>query len=142
MSESPTRARKLVVAGLIVDGPRLLLTQRRADQALPLLWELPGGKIEDGESPTLALARELREELGVEVAIARVWDVLFHDYPDYDVLMLVYPCTIVGAPPRCLEVAALALCLPEELRRYDVLPADLVLVDRLVAEGVPGISDT
>jgi 8-oxo-dGTP diphosphatase len=139
MSESSiTRSRKLVVAGLVIDGPRVLITQRRADQALPLQWELPGGKIEAGESPEVALVRELREELGVTVAVGRVWDVLFHAYPAYDVLMLIYTCAIAaGETPRCVEVAAMAWCLPDELGAYDILPADRPLVARLVAEGVP-----
>jgi 8-oxo-dGTP diphosphatase len=139
MSESPIgRSRKLVVAGLLIDGPRVLITQRRADQALPLQWELPGGKIEAGESPVVALARELREELGVTVVIGPVWDVLFHAYPDYDVLMLVYACAIAaGESPRCVEVAAMAWCLPGELGGREILPADRPLIARLVGEGVP-----
>jgi len=137
MSEG--RARKLVVAGLIADDDgRVLITQRRADQPLPLYWELPGGKIEPGESPEVALARELREELDADVEIDRVWDVLFHAYPAYDVLMLVYRCRLApGAEARCREVADLAWCRPSELAGYELLPADAPLADRLVAEGVP-----
>jgi 8-oxo-dGTP diphosphatase len=57
----------LVVAGLIRDGERrVLLARRRADQPMPDKWELPGGKVEPGESPVEALRRELREELGCD----------------------------------------------------------------------------
>lgn len=133
-----TRARKLVVAGLIGDDAgRVLITQRRADQALPLQWEFPGGKIEAGESPEVALARELREELGAVIAIGRVWDVMFHGYPDYDVLMLVYRCRLGRDVPAAVEVADLRWCRPDELGGFDILPADAPLVARLVAEGVP-----
>ncbi|MCE9573480.1 MAG: (deoxy)nucleoside triphosphate pyrophosphohydrolase [Deltaproteobacteria bacterium] len=133
-----TRARKLVVAGLIAtDDGRVLITQRKADQALPLQWEFPGGKIEAGESPEVALARELREELGAAIAIGRVWDVMFHAYPEYDVLMLVYRCKVVVDEPRAVEVADLRWCRPEELGGFDILPADAPLVARLVAEGPP-----
>jgi 8-oxo-dGTP diphosphatase len=131
-------SRKLVVAGMIVRDGTILLTQRRADQPLPLRWELPGGKIESGESPVVALARELREELGVRVEVGRIWEVLHHRYPDYEVIMLVYVCQLApGQVPRCLEVADLAWCTPGDLGRYDILPADAPLVDRLLAEGVP-----
>jgi 8-oxo-dGTP diphosphatase len=135
------RRRKLVVAGLIVDqlGVRVLVTQRRADQALPLQWELPGGKVEPGESPTAALARELREELGVDAQVGKIWDVLFHPYPDFDLVMLVYRCVLApGQEPRAVEVADLAWTEPDGLRRFDILPADLALVARLQAEGIPG----
>jgi 8-oxo-dGTP pyrophosphatase MutT (NUDIX family) len=79
------RVRKLVVAGLIIgDDQRILITQRRADQAMPLQWEFPGGKVEAGEDPVAALARELAEELGVIARVGRIWDVLFHAYPAFD----------------------------------------------------------
>src|SRR5687768_15766364 len=85
------RERKLVVAGVIVGGDRrILITQRRADQALPLKWEFPGGKVEPGEAPADALVRELAEELGVTASVGRIWDVLFHAYPSFDLVMLVY----------------------------------------------------
>lgn len=131
--------RKLVAAGLITsDDGRVLLTQRRADQSLPLGWEFPGGKIEPGESPEEALARELDEEIGVAVSIGRIWDVLHHRYDDGEVVMLVYHCRLTpGQTVRCLEVADYAWCRPDELLRYDCLPADRPLIERLVREGLP-----
>ncbi|HEU4729149.1 MAG TPA: 8-oxo-dGTP diphosphatase MutT [Kofleriaceae bacterium] len=132
------RVRKLVVAGLIIgDDQRVLITQRRADQALPLQWEFPGGKVEAGESPVAALVRELREEIGVTVAVGRIWDVLFHAYPAFDLVMLVYPCRIVEGVPRAREVADLAWVAPSDLARWDILPADRPLVERLGVESLP-----
>jgi 8-oxo-dGTP diphosphatase len=133
-----TRARKLVVAGLILgDDGRILITQRRADQALALQWEFPGGKVEPGEAPAPALVRELREELGVTVAVGRIWDVLFHAYPEFDLVMLVYACRIVDGSPRAVEVADLAWVAPPDLARWDILPADRPLVERLSVEKLP-----
>jgi 8-oxo-dGTP diphosphatase len=132
------RARKLVVAGLIVgDDGRVLITQRRADQALPLQWEFPGGKVEPGEAPVAALERELREEIGVTVAVGRIWDVMFHVYPEFDLVMLVYGCRIVAGTPRAVEVADLAWVAPHDLARWDILPADRPLVERLAVEKLP-----
>ena len=133
------RDRKLVVAGLIVRDGLVLITQRRADQALPLQWEFPGGKVEAGEAPTAALARELAEEIGVTVEVGRIWDVLFHAYPTFDLVMLVYACRIVEGEPRAVEVADLAWVKATELPRWDILPADRPLVDRLVSEGPPSL---
>jgi 8-oxo-dGTP diphosphatase len=138
---SEPRARKLVVAGLIIgDDRRVLITQRRADQALPLQWEFPGGKVEPGEAPTAALARELNEELGITVTVGRIWDVLFHAYPEFDLVMLVYTCRLApGSPaPRAVEVADLAWVETSALPgAWDILPADRPLIDRLVDEGPP-----
>lgn len=132
------RDRKLVVAGLIIgDDQRILITQRRADQALPLQWEFPGGKVEPGEAPVSALVRELREELGVTVAVGRIWDVLFHAYPAFDLVMLVYVCRIVDGSPRAVEVADLAWVAAGDLARWDILPADRPLVERLGVENLP-----
>ena len=131
------RDRKLVVAGLIVERGRVLISQRRADQSLPLQWEVPGGKVESGEAPEAALARELREEIGVTVEVGRIWDVLFHPYEAFDLVMLVYACRIVEGEPRAVEVADLAWVNAPELPRWDILPADRPLVDRLVSEGPP-----
>jgi 8-oxo-dGTP diphosphatase len=131
------RRRTLVVAGLIVGGDgRILIAQRRADQALGGKWEFPGGKVEPGEAPVAALVRELGEELGVIADVGRIWEVLFHAYPEFDLVMLVYVCRIHGAP-RAVEVADLAWVAAHELPAWDILPADRPLVERLLAEGAP-----
>lgn len=136
-----SRLPKLVVAALVTDNAgRVLITRRRPDQPMPDQWEFPGGKMEPGESPEEALVRELSEEIGVRSQVGPVWDVLYHRYPDYDVLMLVYACRLApGAEPRCLEVGALAWARRDELAGYDMLPADRPLVARLEREGPPAI---
>jgi 8-oxo-dGTP diphosphatase len=130
------RKRTLVVAGLVVRAGRVLITQRRADQSLPLQWEFPGGKVEPGEAPVVALARELAEEVGIAVAVGKIWEVLFHAYPEFDLVMLVYGCTLVSGEPRPVEVADVAWAEPAELPGRDILLADRPLVERLLREGL------
>jgi 8-oxo-dGTP diphosphatase len=138
MTPDVVRRRTLVVAGLITDAAgRVLITQRRADQALPLQWEFPGGKVEPGEAPVAALVRELAEELGVTVHVGRIWDVLHHAYPDFDLMMLVYACRIADGVPRAVEVADLCWVAPDGALDHDILPADRPLVERLAVEGAP-----
>ena len=124
-----------MVAALVRDGEgRILLTRRRLDQPMGGLWEFPGGKVEEGESPEAALAREIVEELGCSATVGRIDDVVFHRYPEFDLLMLVYACVLTGAP-RAVEVAELAWVAPGELARYEVLPADIALCERLARDG-------
>jgi 8-oxo-dGTP diphosphatase len=130
--------RLLVVAALLAEGGLVLVTQRRADQSHPLGWEFPGGKIEPGEAPEVALRRELREEIDAEVEVGPIWDVLHHCTADLEVVMLVYPCRLVpGSIPRAVEVADLAWWPPAGLAEVAILPADAPLVRRLVREGLP-----
>jgi 8-oxo-dGTP diphosphatase len=125
------RARKLVVAALIREGARVLMSRRRADQPMPLLWEFPGGKVEPGESPQAALAREVREELGCELTVGGIHDVVFHAYPDFDLYMLVYAGTIAAGVPRAVEVAEIAWVDARDLPKLDLLPADYPLAEAL-----------
>lgn len=134
------RERKIVVAGLIVDHDRFLLSQRRPTQSHPLKWELPGGKIELGESPKDALLRELREELDAQVNVHQVWEVLFHAYPTFDVLLLLYVCTLCPeAVPKPQDVHDFAWITPAEMSGYAILAADAPLIEKLRKEGVPRV---
>jgi 8-oxo-dGTP diphosphatase len=128
------RPRKLVVAALVREGTRVLVSRRRADQAMPLLWEFPGGKVEPGEPPEAALAREVREELGCEVRVGRIHEVVFHAYDDFDLYMLVYACTITAGEPAPVEVAEVAWVEAADLPSLDLLPADYPLA-RALASG-------
>jgi 8-oxo-dGTP diphosphatase len=128
------RKRTLVVAALIRQGGAVLMSQRRADRPMPLLWEFPGGKVEAGEDPVLALVREIREELGCTVLVGRIDEVVFHAYPDFDLYMLVYDCVLADGDPRPLEVARVAWIPRAELPTLDLLPADYPLARRLAAE--------
>ena len=127
------RPRKLVVAALVRDGSKILMSRRRADQPMPNLWEFPGGKVEPGEAPTDALAREVREELGCEVAVGRIHDVVFHAYPEFDLYMLVYAATITAGTPHAVDVAEVAWIEAARLPDLELLPADYPLARALAA---------
>ena len=73
---------KRVVAALIVDAEKLLVCQRTRHQTMPLKWEFPGGKIEDGEQPRDALRRELEEELGIQAEVGDEVSRIVHEYPN------------------------------------------------------------
>ena len=132
------RPRLLVVAALIRREGLVLISRRRPDQAMPNFWEFPGGKVEAGEAPQVALAREVREELGCEVEVGRIDDVVFHAYPAFDLYMLVYDCRLVGGTPRAVAVAEIDWVPPSRLPEIELLPADLPLARRLAAEAGSG----
>lgn len=119
-----------VVAAVTEREGRVMLCQRRPGTHNALKWEFPGGKIEPGESPEEALARELREELGIEVDVERIRDAVFYRYPDRDVLVLFYGCRIRAGEPRALDCNAIEWALPERLSGYDFAGADLAYVRR------------
>ena len=115
MNETVTRTRLLVVAALLWQDGRVLLSRRRVDQAMPHLWEFPGGKVEAGESPEDALAREVQEELGCQVTVG-------------------YACRLVSGVPRAVAVAEIDWVKPADLPARDLLPADFPLARRLAQE--------
>ena len=121
----------LVVSAAVVEREgRVMLCQRLPDAHNPLKWEFPGGKLEPGENPEAALARELREELDISVVVGHVRDVVFFRYPDRDVLVLFYGCEIVSGEPATLDCNAIAWAAPEELGQYDFTGADREFVSR------------
>lgn len=140
-SATPARPRVLVVAALLSRDGRVLVSRRRADQAMPLKWEFPGGKVEPGESPAAALVREVREELGCEVEVARIEEVVFHPYADFDLLMLVYRCRVIAGVPTALAVGEVAWVTPAQLPGLDLLPADFPLAHRLAAVAAAQATD-
>jgi 8-oxo-dGTP diphosphatase len=91
-------ARVLVAAAIILRGEEVLLARRPEGKHLAGLWELPGGKVEPQESPEEALAREVREELGIEIRGVRPYLFVHHRYPEKRILMLTYLCEAIQEP--------------------------------------------
>lgn len=125
----------LAVAAVVLvntDG-EILLAQRPAGKALAGLWEFPGGKIEQGETPETALLRELKEELGITVAADDLTPFTFasHSYETLHLLMPLYLCRRWHGIPVPHEGQELAWVLPQDLDAYPMPPADLPLVPLL-----------
>lgn len=122
-----------VSAALINRDGRLLAARRAAgDQAG--LWELPGGKVCEGEKPVEALGREIAEELGCELASAWLYDTVEHDYPDFHLTMDCFVSTLApGAEPTAREGvhSELRWLGREELFDVEWLPADVSLMRSL-----------
>jgi 8-oxo-dGTP diphosphatase len=121
----------LVAACALVDPDRrVLIAQRPAGKMFPLLWEFPGGKLEDGETPEQALIRELHEELGISTQSACLAPLAFvsHTYENFHLLMPLYVCRKWQGVPVAREHAALKWVRPQALRDYPMPPADEPLI--------------
>lgn len=120
-----------VVAAVIEDSTgRVLVAQRPAHKHLALQWEFPGGKVEPGEAPAAALARELREELGIEIEVVCALPTFTHDYGTVVITMIPFVCRLApgSAAPQAHEHAALRWIAPTDLRTLDLAPADWPVV--------------
>jgi 8-oxo-dGTP diphosphatase len=117
-------SRILVVAAMLEKDGRYLITQRRPTATLPLLWEFPGGRVEDGETDEAALARELAEEMAIEVAVDERVMQVHHSYKDYDIDFRVYRCRLLGGHIAHHRVHDHRWVLPTELDRYQFPAAD------------------
>jgi 8-oxo-dGTP diphosphatase len=125
----------VVAAAVLVEDRRVLLTQRKTGTHLAGAWEFPGGKAEPGEDPREALARELREEIGIEARVGEIVDVTFHRYEDAQkaVLLLFFEAARApGSPePRALDVADVRWAGPDELDERAFPPADVAVLRKV-----------
>lgn len=124
----------LVAAVALVDADRrVLIAQRPEGKSLAGLWEFPGGKIEDGETPEQALIRELEEELGISTKSACLAPISFasHSYETFHLLMPLYVCRKWQGTPVAREHAALKWVRPQALRDFQMPPADEPLIAAL-----------
>ncbi|MEM8572503.1 MAG: (deoxy)nucleoside triphosphate pyrophosphohydrolase [Pseudomonadota bacterium] len=117
------------VALIDVDG-RILLAQRPEGKSMAGLWEFPGGKVEDGESPEATLIRELNEELGIDTWKSCLAPLSFasHAYPDFHLLMPLFVCRRWEGIPQPKENQKLKWVRVEDLKSYPMPPADLPLL--------------
>ena len=120
------------VALIDVDG-RILLAQRPEGKSMAGLWEFPGGKVEEGETPEAALIRELDEELGINTWASCLAPLTFasHQYDDFHLLMPLFACRKWEGIPQAREGQTLAWVKPNKLRDYPMPEADLPLIPHL-----------
>jgi len=134
LTRAQSRRRVLVSAVALVDvDGRILLARRPPGKSLAGLWEFPGGKVDENETPEAALIRELKEELGIDVAQSCLAPFTFasHRYPDFDLLMPLYLCRRWEGAVSALEGQELAWVRPARLSDYPMPPADEPLVAML-----------
>jgi 8-oxo-dGTP diphosphatase len=128
---------KRVVAALIWQNGKILICQRTRHQRMPLKWEFPGGKIEEGEQPRDALRRELDEELGITAVIGDEVARIRHEYPNGNSVELrFYDVHEYSGELENRIFRDVVWARPAQLSSYDFLEADLELVKNL-AEGKP-----
>ena len=122
-----------VVAAMIEKDGKYLITQRRPTATLPLLWEFPGGRVEEGESDEAALARELKEEMEIDVDVGDRVIHVQHSYAHYDIDFRVYRCRLpAGGDINHKKVHDHRWVSPQEMDKYEFPAADEKTVAQLL----------
>jgi 8-oxo-dGTP diphosphatase len=135
VTDGPPKPLLLVAACALVDADgRVLIARRPEGKPMAGLWEFPGGKVEQGETPEQTLIRELHEELAVDTQVACLAPLTFasHDYENFHLLMPLYVCRRYSGIPRPREGQALKWVRPKQLRDYPMPPADAPLIPFLI----------
>jgi 8-oxo-dGTP diphosphatase len=121
-----------VVAAVIEHGGRYLITQRRASAVLPLLWEFPGGRVEEGESDTSALRREVLHRLGVGIQPGKLMSFVSHPYERYVVELYLYEGQLIEGQPSAVNVSDFRWVASSDFEGYSFTPADEASMSKLL----------
>ncbi len=128
--------RHIRVVGAMIEkeGGRYLITQRRPGAVFPLMWEFPGGRVEEGEGDEEALARELLEEMGIAVRVGPEALRIHHEYPKYDVDFRVFRCRLASPDGTIQNVRVHdhRWVTLQEMSGYQFPPADQRSLERLL----------
>lgn len=125
-----------VVGAVIVRDGKILCAQRGPEGQLPGMWEFPGGKLEPGEEPEVALRREIQEELGCDVVVGEHLETTVYTYDFATISLSTYWCTLATGEPTPTEHSQLAWVSPRELSLYEWAPADIPAVAKLHDQAV------
>jgi 8-oxo-dGTP diphosphatase len=123
-----------VSAALIFHNGKLLITQRHADTHLGGLWEFPGGKREPDETFEQCLVREIREELGIEIFVGKLFEEIKHAYPEKSIRLKFFICKLLRGEPQPFGCTAFKWVGKSELADYKFPAADLQLLEKLKSQ--------
>lgn len=123
-----------VVGAVIIREGLVLCAQRGMGGNLAGLWEFPGGKIEPGESPAVALEREIAEELDCAIEVGDLITTTSHEYEFGIVILTTFYCRLISGTPTTREHADIRWLLPAELTTIDWAPADIPAVHLIQAD--------
>lgn len=129
-----SKPRLLVAAAALIDADgRVLLAQRPEGKAMAGLWEFPGGKVEEGETPEDTVIRELMEELGIDTKASCLAPLTFacHDYDAFHLILMLYVCRRWYGQPTPRENNPVTWVRPNRMGQYPMPPADKPLVAML-----------
>ena len=118
-----------VACAIIKLGGKVLCTQRSEAMSMPLKWEFPGGKIDEGESPEECLKRELIEELGIKASVGQPLPATTYHYPSFSVTLYPFICEIISGEITLHEHGAMVWLASEELHKLDWAEADWPIID-------------
>jgi 8-oxo-dGTP diphosphatase len=121
-----------VVAAVLEQDSKYLITQRRATAVLPLMWEFPGGRVEAGETDAQALKREVMHRLGAEIDVGKLISFVSHPYEHYVVDLFLYECTLLGTKLEPLAVTAYKWVSSSDFDQYPFTPADEASMNKLL----------
>jgi 8-oxo-dGTP diphosphatase len=124
-----------VVAAVLEQSGRYLITQRRPTAVLPLLWEFPGGRVEANETDAQALKREVLHRLGAEIECGKLISFVSHPYEHYTVELYLYECRLLGERLESIAVNAFKWVPSAEFDQYPFTPADEASMNKLLDVG-------
>jgi mutator protein MutT len=124
---------KLVGVGIIWDGDRILIDRRQPTGLLGGMWEFPGGKIEPGESILECIAREIQEELALQVKVGAELITINHPYSKFTVTLIAHHCQYLGGEPQLLSCDEVQWVTVAELSNYQFPAANAEIVAALTA---------
>jgi 8-oxo-dGTP diphosphatase len=125
-----------VAAAIIVSNGKVLIAKRNANMKLPNLWEFPGGKVKENESPNDCVVREIQEELGVRIKVKRLFATNHHRYDFGDIKLIAFIAELVSGRIDLSEHADFKWVDIDDLKNYNFAPADIPIVKKLEKEGI------
>ncbi len=126
------RPHYVIAAGIILQGDRILIARRPDDGLLGGLWEFPGGKVEDGETPEQAVLREVKEELDVIVRVEKLFTTIKHQYTHFTITLNAFLCQYVSGQPRAIGCTDWRWVKKEELANYAFPRANGKIIEQLL----------